>query len=202
MLQPKRNAQQPICSPMPQDLRQLFTEPLCGAIEAILFAATRPISLSELQELLVSQEFKTNPQQIRDIIHMLMELYNHPGRGLFLQEVAGGWQFRTNPAYAMIVRQMLDPRAPRFTQAALECLSIIAYRQPVTRGEVDAIRGVDSGGVLLGLRERGLVEIAGRSESAGRPYLYQTSASFLEFFGLNDLQELPNLLAGHNASQG
>lgn len=175
------------------DLRQFFTDPLCGAIEALLFAADKPLSTEEIEEILHSQDYQVTRQQIQDIIHMLIELYNQPGRGLQLQQVAGGWQFRSNQAYAMLIRKLRDPKTPRFTQAAMECLSVIAYRQPVTRGEIDAIRGVDSGGVLQGLRERGLVEIAGRSHSPGRPYLYRTSPTFLEFFGLSDLHDLPDL---------
>lgn len=194
MLQPTDSGKPPVLMPMATDLHQLFADPVCGAIEALLFAATRPLGIDELEDLLKVQEYDVQRQQVQDVIHMLAELYNQPGRGLKLQEVGGGWQFRTNPAYSLMVRQMLDPRTPRFTQAALEVLSIIAYRQPCTRSEIDAIRGVDSGGVLLGLRERGLVEVAGRSESPGRPYVYQTSPSFLEFFGLNDVRELPNIM--------
>ncbi len=123
---------------------------------------------------------------------MLLE-YGGGGRGVVLEEVAGGYQLRTPKEHALYVRKLLAAKPPRLSRPLLETLAIIAYRQPVTRPEIEQLRGVDSGGVLETLLERRLVRIAGRKEAPGRPIMYATSSEFLEVFGLRDLESLPDL---------
>ena len=119
--------------------------------------------------------------------------YGAGARGVVLEEVAGGYQLRTPKEHALYVRKLLAAKPPRLSRPLLETLAIIAYRQPVTRPEIEQLRGVDSGGVLETLLERRLVRIAGRKEAPGRPIMYATSAEFLEVFGLRDLDGLPDL---------
>jgi segregation and condensation protein B len=115
-------------------------------------------------------------------------------RAFQLNEKAEGWQLATDPKYAQWVRQLFPaPKPARLSAPALETLAIIAYRQPITRADVEAVRGVNIDGVLQTLMERGLVKIAGRAEIAGRPLLYETTQFFLDHFGLRNLDELPNV---------
>ena len=120
-------------------------------------------------------------------------LVGYGGRGVVLEEVAGGYQLRTPKEHALYVRKLLAAKPPRLSRPLLETLAIIAYRQPVTRPEIEQLRGVDSGGVLETLLERRLVRIDGRKEAPGRPIMYATSPEFLEIFGLRDLDGLPDL---------
>lgn len=170
-----------------------FADPLCGYIEALLFASDRPLTFEDMQKILQHAGFSYLPQQIENAVRELEAMYSHPQRGIQLAEIAGGWQYRSNPAHTELIRQLFQFRPPRLSQAALECMAVVAYRQPVTRTEIDAIRGVDSGGVLRSLLERRLVIVVGRHSAPGRPFLYGTGPEFLEFFGLNDLRELPSL---------
>src|SRR6202040_4238168 len=119
--------------------------------------------------------------------------YAAENRGIVIDEVAGGYQMRTPKDHAGYVRKLLAARPPRLSRPLMETLAIIAYRQPVTRPEIEQLRGVDSGGVLETLLERHLVRIAGRKEAPGRPIMYATSPEFLEVFGLRDLEGLPDL---------
>lgn len=121
------------------------------------------------------------------------EIQQDASRGLVLVEVAGGWQFRTRPENAAIVRCLYQPKPTRFSKPGLETLSIVAYRQPITRVEVDEIRGVDSGGVLKTLCEKNLVRIVGKKDEPGKPMLYGTTPEFLELFQLKNLKDLPTL---------
>ena len=114
-------------------------------------------------------------------------------RGVQLDEIAGGWQFRSAAANAPFVRELLQARPVRLTRAQIETLAIVAYRQPITRPEIDDVRGVDSGSALKVLLDRELIRMLGRKEDVGRPVLYGTSSGFLEFFGLKSLRELPTL---------
>jgi segregation and condensation protein B len=118
-----------------------------------------------------------------------------------LHEVAGGWQLRSSPDNSAFARRFLKVKPQRLTRAALETLAIIAYRQPVTRPEVEEIRGVDCGAVVKALLERKLIKILGKKEEPGRPILYGTSREFLEFFALKDLASLPTLREFHELSQ-
>jgi segregation and condensation protein B len=121
--------------------------------------------------------------------------------GIVLHEVAGGWQLRTSPDNADFARRFLRVRPQRLTRAALETLAIVAYRQPVTRPEIEEIRGVDCGAVVKALLERRLVKILGKKEEPGRPILYGTTREFLEFFALKDLASLPTLREFHELSE-
>lgn len=158
-------------------------------IEALLFSSEEPLSVSKIQSIL---ETKDRGGIVRSI-QELKEEYNDPSRGIYLAEVAGGFQLRTKPEMAQWVRKIKRQRVTRLTQAALECLAVVAYRQPVTRAEIEHIRGVDCGAVLRGLLVKGLVRILGRKDVPGRPLLYGTSKKFLEVFSLKDLSSLPDL---------
>ena len=164
--------------------------PLAKLLEAALFAASRPLTLEELASL----EPEGGEAAVRTALDELRAGYAGDEHGVELVEIAQGWQFLTRREYAeTIERAQFALRPRRLSPAALETLSIIAYRQPVGRVEVDEIRGVDSGAVIDKLVERGLIEIVTRGEGLGRPLLYGTTPQFLEILGLKDLDELPRL---------
>jgi segregation and condensation protein B len=162
-------------------------ERLKAILESLLFAAGEPVSFARLAAVLDNVE----RDAIRKAIGEMMLGYGT--RGVVLEEVAGGYQLRTPKEHALYVRKLLAAKPPRLTRPLLETLAIVAYRQPVTRPEIEQLRGVDSGGVLETLLERRLVRIAGRKDAPGRPIMYATSAEFLEVFGLRDLEGLPDL---------
>ncbi len=163
-------------------------KPLAQLIEAALFAANRPITVEELQTL----EPDASLADVRTALEELREHYDFDGHAVEVLELAGGYQILTRRAFAeAIERAQFAVRTPRLTAAAMETLSVIAYRQPVGRAEIEEIRGVSAGGVLRSLQERGLIEVVGRSEAMGRPLLYGTTPLFLELLGLRDLGELP-----------
>lgn len=165
-------------------------EKLTAILEALIFASGNPINLKQIS-LALSE---IPPDQIRSGITSLIEEYQaNPERGIYLAEVAGGYQFRTKPEYATWVHQLNLQKPLRLSKASLETLAIIAYRQPVMRSEVDAIRGVESGGVIQTLLEKNLIRILGRKDTVGRPLIYGTTHEFLEIFGLKDLSHLPTL---------
>jgi segregation and condensation protein B len=159
------------------------------ALEAILFAAEEPVEARTLAQVL--------EQPTDDVLAALSTLrreYVDEGRGFVLREAGGGWRLYTDPAAAPYVeRFVLDGRTARLSQAALETLAVVAYKQPVTRAQIADIRGVDSDAVVRGLVGRGLVEEVGRDPGPGQPLLYGTTTAFLERLGLNDLAELPPL---------
>ena len=157
-------------------------------IEAYIFAAENPLSLDRLAILLEKPR-----GEVRVVIDQLLQQYAEGKAGFYLAEVAGGYQFRTDAELAPWLRKLNKERPFRFSQAALEALAIIAYRQPVTRAEVEYLRGVDSGGVIKSLLEKNLLRILGKKDVPGRPLMYGTSRQFLELFGLKDLQDLPTL---------
>jgi segregation and condensation protein B len=126
---------------------------------------------------------------------------DYADRGVVLHEVAGGFQFRTNPMNAHWVRQLVAGKPVKLTRAQLETLAIVAYRQPITRPEIDEIRGVDSGGPLKTLLDRGLIRVLGKKEEPGRPMLYGSTKDFLEFFNLKDLKDLPTLREFYELSE-
>lgn len=164
-------------------------------VEAILLAAEEPVTIAQLLKSLESQSGESTDLKadIKNAVEQLAEDYVSEDRGIQLVEVGGGYQIRTKPEFAEFIHQLSGPKPTRLSTPAIESLSIIAYRQPITRGEVDQIRGVDSGGVIKTLLERRLIKIVGRREEPGRPLLYATTSEFLELFGLNDLKELPPL---------
>jgi segregation and condensation protein B len=166
--------------------RELSRAHLRGLVEALIFASDKPLKAAELARL-ASAPVK----QVREVLGELKATY--AGRGVVLDEVAGGWLFRTSVEYAPFVRELASEKPVRLTRAQVETLAIVAYRQPITRPEVDDIRGVDSGATLKLLLERDLVRILGKKDEPGRPILYGTTHQFLEFFGLKSLKDLPTL---------
>lgn len=162
---------------------------LNAIIESLIFAAEAPLSLDRLCELLHEYE----REEIKAALAELGQFHEERGGGFSLVEVAGGWQFRTRPAFQEYVVRHVKTRTAKFSPSALETLAIVAYRQPVTRTEVEYLRGVDCGGVLKTLLEKKLVRIMGKKDIPGRPLIYGTSKEFLEIFGLKDLKGLPTL---------
>ena len=160
-------------------------------VEAIILAASEPIAPARIAAVLPS----CNPSQVRAIVDELNAEYAEQRRAFEIWEVAGGYQMRSLPEFAPYLRQIQTSRPLRLSPAALETLAVIAYRQPVTRAEIEHIRGVDAGAVLRSLLDRQLVRIAGHREVPGRPIVYATSRRFLEVFGLAKLGDLPTLRA-------
>jgi segregation and condensation protein B len=158
-------------------------------IESVLFAAAAPVSLRRLVDILDGPTAK----EVQAALACLRAHYGPGQRGIHLQEVAGGYQFRTARENAEWVRAVFRDKPARLGRAALETLAIVAYKQPATRAEIEAVRGVDVDAVLNTLLSRRLIKIAGRKEAVGRPLLYATTQEFLEAFGLKDLNELPSL---------
>ncbi len=177
---------------------------LSQVIEALLFSAPKPLSITEIatavksagaEDDLSPNEFaRTTESQVAAALEQLKIKYIEQQHAFQLVEKAEGWQLASDPAYAHWVRQLLPtPKPARLTAPSLETLAIIAYRQPIMRADVEAVRGVTIEGVLQTLMERGLVKIAGRAEIPGRPLLYATTQFFLDHFGLRNLDELPNV---------
>jgi segregation and condensation protein B len=162
---------------------------LKSILESLLLAAGEPVSLGQLANALE----EVPRERIRTALSEIAAGYASSGRGFRLEEIAGGYQLRTPSEHAAYVRRLLSARPPRLSRALLETLAIVAYRQPITRPEIEQLRGVDSGGVLDTLVERDLIKIAGRKDAPGRPLMYTTTSDFLELFGLKDLESLPDL---------
>ena len=172
---------------------------LKSVVESLLFVADPPLTLDKLCSILEEYERKDIVAAIDDILAD----YRQGSRGIFLAEVAGGWQFRSRPENADYLRRLSRTRPYRFSQSSMETLAIIAYRQPITRAEVEYLRGLDSGGVLKTLLDKKLIRILGKKDIPGRPLIYGTSREFLEAFNLKDLASLPTLkevqeLTGHD----
>jgi len=176
---------------------------LSQVLEALLFSAQKPLSTAEVRDALTSagesdallpNEFaRVKEAEIEVALEQLKVDYTLAPCGFQLVEKADGWQMVSHPDCARWVRQLFPgPKPARLSPPALETLAIIAYRQPITRADVEAVRGVTVEGVLQNLMERALVKISGRAELPGRPLLYETTQFFLEHFGLRNLDELPN----------
>ncbi len=161
---------------------------LCGAIETIIFMSDRPVSLAKLREL-IDQDMPL--RVLYGALGILQAKYEDAHHGIRIQEVAEGYQFRTKAYYAKYVQDLFKVNALTLTPAALEVLATIAYKQPVSRTEIDRLRGVDSSHLIRALLDKRLIKIMGRSEELGKPVLYGTSKEFLEVFNLKDLNELP-----------
>lgn len=155
-------------------------------LESLIFVSRQPVT-----PLAMARAAKIKVAEVRKALVRIRETYLP--RGIMLEEVAGGWQFRTVPDAAEAVKRLLKSKPIRMSRAAMETLAILAYRQPCTRAQVDEIRGVESGGVVKFLQEKNFIKIIGKKEEPGRPYLYATTPFFLEFFGLGKLQDLPPL---------
>ena len=168
------------------DTQQTTTE---SVIEAILFASDEPLSAERLSAI---AEFTGGVKQVKKCIETLNEQYRQSSRAFRIEEIAGGYQMMTLPEYNSWLKKLLRERGDsKLTPAALETLAIIAYKQPVIRADVEAIRGVACGEMIRSLMYKGLVKIVGKAEILGRPLLYGTTRKFLEVFGLNDLKDLP-----------
>jgi segregation and condensation protein B len=160
---------------------------VAAAIESLLFAAPEPLPVTRIAEIL-----EVLPEDVTAALARLMNGVSH-GRGIQIVSVAGGYRMCTHPDFAPYVGKLLAPPAPRLSRAAMETLAIVAYRQPVTLPEIEAIRGVDASGVVRTLTERGMVRDVGQKETVGRPTLYATTDLFLQHFGLTSLEDLPPL---------
>ncbi len=158
-------------------------------LEGLFFVSDSPIRLETLVEILP----ESNKEAILNGIRQIQTEYEDPSKGIELTEIAGGYQFRTKPMWAGWVNRLKKAKAIKLSQAALETLAIVAYRQPVIRPAIEEIRGVDSGSVLHTLLEKGLIKVMGRKDLPGRPIVYGTAKAFLELFGLNTLSDLPTL---------
>lgn len=164
-------------------------DPRLRALEAVLFVAEEPLASATLGSLIGADR-----RTVDELLEILAEEYERSGAGLALRRIAGGWRLSTHPEAASVVeRFVLSSRHTRLTKAALETLAIAAYKQPVTRHQVAAIRGVNSDGVLTALVDRGLLVEVGREEGPGRPVLYGTTPEFLERLGLESVGDLPSL---------
>lgn len=160
---------------------------LTAALEALLFAAGEPVTATELAEALFGVEVGAVRAGLAELAERL------EGSGLQLLAVGGGWQLRTRPQYADAILRLRGGRPTKMSKAALEVLAVVAYRQPVTRSEIDEIRGVASGGPVKLLLDKGYLKIAGRRQEPGRPLEYATTSAFLEVFSLPGLGALPTL---------
>ncbi len=164
-------------------------------IEALLFATSEPISLQKLQEIIETQ-LPIKPKEVKKLTFELQEEYHKQNRSFRLETIAEGYVLRTHAAYAPYIQLLFSSRKKeKLSHAAMEVLAIIAYKQPVTKPQIEQIRGVDSSGVLHHLVERELIVVCGRLEAPGRPSLYATTKEFLKYFGINNLSELPAFVA-------
>lgn len=159
------------------------------AVESILFVSDAPLSLERLYTLL--EEF--DREAVRSAVNDLTADFSHAGRGIELVLVAGGYQFRSRSEYSDYIRRLKKMKPARFSPSSLETLAIIAYRQPITRSEIEYFRGVDSGGVLKNLLDKKLIKIIGKKDIPGKPLIYGTTKEFMETFSLKDLASLPTL---------
>jgi segregation and condensation protein B len=158
-------------------------------VEAVILGSPEPISAQRVAAVIAY----CKPAKVSKLVVELNAEYIKQGRSFEIDEVAGGYQVRTLPEYASYLQQIQPQRPLRLSKAALETLAIVAYRQPVTRAEIENVRGVDAGAVVRSLLERKLLRLNGHKEVAGRPMLYSTTSRFLEVFGLEKLDDLPSL---------
>jgi len=160
------------------------------AIEALLFSSEKPLTLEQLKEALDNLE----AGEISKVIEELKAEYKASNRGLRLIEIAGGFQMITAPDFAVFLKKLhKDRRLEKLSKPALETLAIIAYKQPVTKLEIESLRSVNIDGVMKSLLDKGIVRIGGRKKSPGRPFVFGTTRKFLEHFGLKSLDELPKM---------
>lgn len=165
-------------------------------LEAILLASPEPLTIKRIAEVMGMGE-----KDARILMEDLQKEYQQPGRGLYIQEVAGGFALTTRPEYAEYVEKLLQPRGKGLSHAALETLAIIAYRQPITKAEIEGVRGVKVDRSIETLLERRLIKELGRKDAPGRPMLYGTTKDFLQYFGLRDVSDLPPLAIDTSDSQ-
>lgn len=175
-----------------EDLKDL--EKARRVIEAMIFAASRPLTVAEIKKATKV----LSATQIEKLIEELKEEYSQQNHAFEIVEIAGGYEFSTKREFApWILKIELQRKARQATQSALETLAILAYRQPLSRAEIEALRGVDTSGVINTLLEKGFIKITGKKEVPGRPFLYGTTEKFLEHFGLKSIQDLPSITEIH-----
>jgi segregation and condensation protein B len=159
-------------------------------VEALIFASDKPLPIQQIKDILENVDTRI----IRRLINELNQEYLENGRTFSITEVAGGFQFSTDPAYGRWLKKLYNIKQSDYlTGPSLETLAIIAYRQPVTKADIEFIRGVNVDGVMGNLTQKGFIKISGRKDVVGRPFLYRTTNLFLQYFGLNSLEELPAL---------
>ena len=158
-------------------------------IECLIFASEVPLTIEKIRDVLEDKSKK----ELKELVKELIADYQKLERGIIIREVAHGYQFCTKPEYAHLIHKMRKSKPYHLTQPTLETLAIVAYKQPVTKAEVELVRGVDCTGVLKSLLEKKLITFQGRKEVMGRPFLYGTTSRFLEVFGLTDLSSLPSI---------
>lgn len=162
---------------------------LKSIVESLFFISDAPLTLERLCAIL--EEY--DKCDVQSAIARLRDDYAEPGRGICLAEVAGGYQLRSRPENADYIRRLIRGKSFKFSRSSLETLAVIAYRQPITRAELEYLRGVDSGGVLKTLLEKKMIRIIGKKDIPGKPMIYGTTREFLETFNLRDLASLPTL---------
>ncbi|MCF8034652.1 MAG: SMC-Scp complex subunit ScpB [Desulfarculaceae bacterium] len=158
-------------------------------VEALLFVSESPLNLAQLCQVMESDDRKA----VKEALEELIAEYQQMERAFELVQVAGGFSFRTKPGMAFWLRKLRKQQVTRLSKAALETLAIVAYKQPVLKAEVERIRGVEVGGILRTLMEKGLIRVAGRKDLPGKPLIYSTTRRFLEVFDLKDLKDLPTV---------
>lgn len=167
---------------------------LSSVIEALIFASDEPIPATKIRDIIVENEeqIEINEDTVQNFVDKLNDRYDENGISFRIERLGGGYTFVTNSKYHYWLSVFQHENAYRkLSQSAIETLAIVAYRQPITKPEVDQIRGVDSGYILRQLMEKALIEVAGRADSPGKPLLYKTSKYFLQHFGINSVDELP-----------
>jgi segregation and condensation protein B len=164
-------------------------------VEALLFASPEPFTQAQLNSVLEPDPSNPESTDLNIIIQDLQEKYANNENAFTIVKVAGGYQLISRPEYEIFIRRMLKKSGRlSLTKASLETLAVVAYRQPVNRFEIESIRGVDSSGVLRTLLAKNLIKIKGRDAGPGRPLLYETTAKYLEYFGLSDLSDMPKII--------
>ena len=171
-------------------MTELFSEDITKAVEALLFVAGEPLTVKDLADYTGSDE-----STVESVLNDLRAFYSN--RGFYLAEIAGGYQFMTAMEMYPYVERLYRPKAQNLSRAAMETLAVIVYCQPVTRGDIENIRGVNADGIVANLLEKGLIDEIGRKDTPGKPVLYGTNRKFLQLLGLNSLEDLPpvNLVA-------
>ncbi len=170
-------------------VEEMMTFNVKALLEALLFASSKPVTIDVLADV-----SGVDSKEAVTVLEDLADEYRKEGRGFELLEIAGGYQLRSKELFSGHITNLFQKKARRrFSKSGLETLAMVAYRQPVTRAEIEELRGVDSGGVLKTLLSLDMVKVLGRKETPGRPILYGTTREFLEYFGLRDLESLPTL---------
>lgn len=174
-----------------EDVEHLTSEQARSIVESVLFSTDKPMSIAVIKQAFKGTNIKS--KDIRECLESLIEDYKNSNRGFSLSEIGGGFQLRTKPENLKYLRQSVKARPFRLSGPALEVLSIVAYKQPTTKAQIDEIRGVESGHLLRALMEKGILNFGERSDLPGKPMFYETTRKFLEIFGLRNIQELPSL---------